>query len=152
MVSWPRRGTSGRTWQWATVVVGSLGLLSCATEPACGCSEPGAFVVVYGTVVEHATLTPVSGAAVTVILAEAVGAGGGCTLPAQPEPDNPAPATTNALGRYRIPVLSTARVRRCLVVDAGLAPVGAGNRQVTVDFGRPGATDSVRVDVEFAGR
>lgn len=151
----PPRWTNGRLRLWATVAVGSLGLLSCVTEPACGCSEPGAYVVVYGTVVEQATETPVSGAAVAVVIGDpvgATGAGGGCTLPAQPALDTPAPVTSNALGRYRIQILSTARERRCLVIEAGLAAVGAGTREVTVNFGLPGATDSVRVDVEFAGR
>ncbi|MFN0181494.1 MAG: hypothetical protein ACKVZ0_22010 [Gemmatimonadales bacterium] len=134
---------------------GAVGLLACVTEPVCGCSEPGSRMIAYGMVTEAVSGTPVAGAEVALILGSVVtvGVAETCQVPEQRSIDDPAPVATDQSGRYRIQALSTARVRRCLILEASRDALPlVGTAEALVTFGLPGGLDSVRVDIAVRGR
>jgi len=125
------------------------------TEP-CACSEPGSRLVVYGVVTHELTGEAVSDARVTLIIGESGAPVRACVYPFSPAPDDPAPVLTDSQGYYRLEVLSTARLRRCLQIAAERElpepRLGRLLPDLEIAFGLPGATDSVAVDIPVVPR
>ena len=131
----------------ALVAILSLG---CTTEP-CACSEPGARLVLYGVTTSSATGAPVTGAQVAATISDPAFEGDACSYPAEPSVDTPPPVVSDAAGRYRLEILTVARYRRCIVLDAKWGDPGARLAltapELVVVFGTPSTTDSLRVDL-----
>lgn len=123
----------------------AVGLLACVTEPACGCSEPGSRVVLYGTVRSDAGEVG-GGATVAITVAAPAASVQTCSF-ATPSLDSPAPVTADGQGRYRVEVLSLAREPSCLRIRANHVSGGAGEAVLIRTFPRPGEIDSVLVDL-----
>ncbi|MGE0439076.1 MAG: hypothetical protein AB7L66_21045 [Gemmatimonadales bacterium] len=126
-------------------------LASCLTEPVCGCSEPGSTMVVYGTVSQAGSLAAAPGVDVSFTVSQVVSVvRNGVTVETCPmtadRVEVQGPVRTDASGRYRMGVLSVARLRQCIWASAGTA-AAFGSAFGIATFQPPGGTDSVRVDL-----
>jgi hypothetical protein len=121
------------------------------TTATCDCLAADSRLVVYGVVRHEMTGETVTNARVTLTLGESGAPVRACVFPFSPTPDDPAPVLTDSVGHYRLEVLSTAGLHRCLQVAAERelpAPrLGRLLTDLEVAFGLPGTIDSMRLDI-----